>query len=434
MDPGDDQDEFLTDEELARRRAMAGGAPGVGSVAPGAPAVQVPQQPAPAAPKIAMPAQAAAPAVSAGVIAPAKTQLAQDQAEQQRLQTTGSGVHQFGENHHILGPILKALDIAGSIISPRLAVNIPGTTMHHEGLLAQNRRQIGGDIQQQQEQAETANQQEQLTEAPQKLALEDRKQTLAEQNANQPKPKEESWEVMPGFQGPNGEPILYEKNSGQQRLATAVPGAKVSKQPNTRPDTPEQQAIDYYTTHGKTLPQAIQQYAKDTQKPERDPAGGVGTWALDEDAQGKPIMFNSKTAETKAAPQNINKPGTYEKRFGPARDAVQYASDYMEGKNFTGPGDEALMEKFFEVAKPSTGFRMSQPQQNMLMETRDAYQGIVARGKHLLSPNAPYFDDTQRANIVKTMNDIVAAKEHAGGQAPAQSKQQPANNDPLGIR
>jgi hypothetical protein len=145
-----------------------------------------------------------------------------------------------------------------------------------------------------------------------------------------------------------------------------------------------------------------------------------GTWSVQEDPTGKPILFNNKSGEVKDAPAAIAKPGTYQKNMGGAEESVQYAKDYLGSQNFTGPGDEALMEKFFDVAKPSTGFRMTQPQMNMLNGARDAYQGLIAKGKHLLSPNAPYFDDTQREHIVKTMDDIIKAKrEVRGGSAPS---------------
>lgn len=135
----------------------------------------------------------------------------------------------------------------------------------------------------------------------------------------------------------------------------------------------------------------------------------TGTWSIQEDSEGKPIEFNSKTGATRAV-SGLQKSGTQakkdaalEKQIGPARDAVNYADAYQQSGNFTGPGDEALMEKFFEVAKPSTGFRMTQPQMDMLMHSRDAVQGLIARAKHTLTPNAPYFDDEQRRNIVSTM-------------------------------
>lgn len=141
----------------------------------------------------------------------------------------------------------------------------------------------------------------------------------------------------------------------------------------------------------------------------RQGAGQAGSWQLSEDKDGNPILFNSKTAQTQPAP-GIHKPGTFQKEFGGAAESLQYANNYMTSGKFTGTGDEALMEKFFDLAKPSSGFRMTQPQMDMLNHARSAMQGLGAQVKHYLSPEAPYFDDTQRKNIVQTMNDIITAK------------------------
>jgi hypothetical protein len=113
--------------------------------------------------------------------------------------------------------------------------------------------------------------------------------------------------------------------------------------------------------------------------------------------------------------------------------AQQYADDYLAKKQFTGAGDEALMEKYFELAKPSSGFRMTQPQIEMLTMARDLMGGMEAKAKHLFSPNAPYFSDTQRQQIVETMKNIGAAGDEARGgmvtmKAPnGQTKQVPAS-------
>ena len=103
--------------------------------------------------------------------------------------------------------------------------------------------------------------------------------------------------------------------------------------------------------------------------------------------------------------------------------AQQYADDYMASKQFTGPGDEALMEKYFELAKPSSGFRMTETQIQMLMKARDIMNSLAAQGKHLFSPDSPYFSDTQRQQIVQTMKNLQKAREEVkpqagGGNAP----------------
>lgn len=128
------------------------------------------------------------------------------------LQATGAPVsHKTGFG----GGLLKVLDAAGNVIVPGVMANIPGTTMHQhfaeEGALNQAKAQTG--IQDTQSQIAQRNSQVQLAQAK---AVQE----------GQPKPKEEEWGVVPNVQGPNGEPVQQEKNSGQIRLAP-VQGATV---------------------------------------------------------------------------------------------------------------------------------------------------------------------------------------------------------------
>lgn len=165
-----------------------------------------------------------------------------------------------------------------------------------------------------------------------------------------------------------------------------------------------------------------------------------GTWTLDEDSQGNPALFNSKTGQMKAAPPGLAKSGTKakndaatEKLIGPARDAQQYANDYLANGRFTGAGDEALQEKFFELAKPTTGFRMTQPQIDMLQNSRSWMQSLGAHARH--ATTGTWFNDEQRKQIVSTMKDLADAKmkgqTHAGASGGGGASANP--NDPLGI-
>lgn len=69
-----------------------------------------------------------------------------DRAELDRLRSTGSGVDQFMHRHHILGPIVKGLSIAGSILSPGAAAAIPGTDLHHQVLVNRAEGNVQQDI------------------------------------------------------------------------------------------------------------------------------------------------------------------------------------------------------------------------------------------------------------------------------------------------
>jgi hypothetical protein len=95
-----------------------------------------------------------------------------------------------------------------------------------------------------------------------------------------------------------------------------------------------------------------------------------------------------------------------EKALGPKRDALNYANDYLGRGIFTGPSDEALQDKFFELAKSSSGFKMTGAQIKQLNDSRDLINSMKARAKHAFSPNAPWFADQQRQQIVATMNNL----------------------------
>jgi hypothetical protein len=177
---------------------------------------------------------------------------------------------------------------------------------------------------------------------------------------------------------------------------------------NQKPDTPQQQTFDDLLNQGLT---PIQAYEKIREKP-----GGTtinqGTWTLDEDpTTGKPVLFNSKTGETKDAPAGVAKAGTFAKAQAstePAKQALDYATNYGNMPVHTGPGDEALMEKFFELAKPSTGFRMSQQQMDMLKNAQSTMGGMEAHLRHMTT--GTWFSDNQRKQIVSTMGDLARAK------------------------
>jgi hypothetical protein len=97
---------------------------------------------------------------------------------------------------------------------------------------------------------------------------------------------------------------------------------------------------------------------------------------------------------------------------------MQDADDYLTNGSFTGAGDEALQEKFFELAKPSVGFRMTAPQMQMLQDSRSWMGSIEAHMRH--ATTGTWFSDDQRKQIVQTMKQLGEAKKKAlasGGQS-----------------
>ena len=157
-------------------------------------------------------------------------------------------------------------------------------------------------------------------------------------------------------------------------------------------------------------PQVMKKYSD--LKRDKSGEASIGTWTLQEGPGGKPVLFNTKTSEMKDAPAGLQPRGT-EAKTAPERDAITYAENYIKGGKFTASGDEALMDQFFALAKPK---RMNAQQNEILMKGRNAIQGLKAQATHLISPDAPYFDDTQRQNIVQTMRDLATSQgAHTGG-------------------
>lgn len=90
------------------------------------------------------------------------TKLATDQAELQRLQTTGAGVNQV-KNPWLRG-LGKAADIAGTILAPGIAAAIPGTTVHNWQLQKQAGGRVAADTTAQQAAAQLADTQSQTAQ------------------------------------------------------------------------------------------------------------------------------------------------------------------------------------------------------------------------------------------------------------------------------
>jgi hypothetical protein len=105
---------------------------------------------------------------------------------------------------------------------------------------------------------------------------------------------------------------------------------------------------------------------------------------------------------------------------------INFVNDYLAGKNFTGPGDEALLEKYFDLAKPSSGFRMTQSQIELLQKGRSWIEGAKAKAGYI--EGGKLFSDQQRQQIADTMKMLAKAKGAGGGNAvPARPSAVPAN-------
>lgn len=137
------------------------------------------------------------------------------------------------------------------------------------------------------------------------------------------------------------------------------------------------------------------------------------------------ISVQSQTDRENAAAQKQQGPET----------AVAFANDYMakdaNGKYImerTGSNDEALMEKFFEMAKPSSGFRMTEAQMNMLRQARSWKDSLEAQIRHVVS--GTWFSDEQREQIAQTMIALGKADDEARSSRPSRSRGKQQSSQP----
>lgn len=345
----------------------------------------------------------------------APTHRTELEARQQQLDK-GSGIAQFQQRHPVIGGIARVAAGVGSAMFPGVAMAIPGTDLHHQVLENENARELKGLDESEQSQAQTRS-------APIEDAYKQAQtgKTIADTAAmGAPKPKEEEWSVVPNMVGPNGQLVQQEKNSGQIRFAPGLSGVGPTKA--EKPDTPEQQFYDSPEEKSKTQTQKTQDWAKASQRPEQ-PQKPQQQLVIGPDGKVIELHPGDTIPEGAQSIQGLEKSS----QAGEASQAaMNYANDYMAGKQFTGAGDEALMEKYFELAKPSSGFRMTQPQIEMLTKAQDIMNSVVAKGKHLFSPNAPYFSPELRQQIVSTMTTL----QHAKTEKPATAQGGGGNKPP----
>jgi hypothetical protein len=283
----------------------------------------------------------------------------------------------------------KAGNIAGDILAPGTMANIPGTDLNKQITRAgdENRFQRATQEETQQQKADT---------------------------------EQEGVEQRPEIAAATGEAkgrLEAQKEADADKRAQANLDSQDSRA-TQRDSEAEKRQTQTFAHQDEMLQKRLDEMNKK--------AGEAGTWQLAEDKDGKPIFYNSKTGQQKDA-GGIQRSGAQEKKtaaeekeFGPARAAQQYADDYLANGRFTGSGDEALQEKFFELAKPTTGFRMTQPQIDMLQNSRSWMNSAEAHLRHMAT--GTWFSDEQRKQIAQTMKDLGAAKVKASGTGQPQGQ------------
>lgn len=221
----------------------------------------------------------------------------------------------------------KVGNIAGDIAIPSVMANLPGTdynnALQHQNRVQQLTELQARDAQDSADTTETALKQAQTGEAQAK--------TKALQNPTDKPDAVEFQQTDHGLMRIDkitgaATPVTY---NGQ----TLQPKATAEKDANL-----PQQYLDAISSGDMKKAAMIKQVIHDTStQPKIDVhagegGGNAGTWALQEDSDGKPILFNGKTGEVRQAPPGLQKSGTFAKNAKPTADE-QRRADLSENLN-----------------------------------------------------------------------------------------------------
>jgi hypothetical protein len=206
-------------------------------------------------------------------------------------------------------------NIAGDIFAPTVMANIPGTQMNRDlqehGLAKRLNSEISQQSQEAYQGAETGKTQEETAEMPGKAASEEGLQgaetghTEAETAAMQ-NPQYEVHDTAAG-------PLFVNKKTGAAQHLS-VDGLPVGPKIQTKTIPLQIGGKPHQVLINDETGEPIRDLGESGEKP---PVTNVnaGTWSVQTDTSGNPILLNSKTGETKPAPPNLaRKPNAEEQK------------------------------------------------------------------------------------------------------------------------
>lgn len=145
-----------------------------------------------------------------------------------------------------------------------------------------------------------------------------------------------------------------------------------------------------------------------------------GSWQLEEDGAGKPLLFNNKTGKTEAAPEGLAKTGTHTKANAPYQQVVDDATTAhqlaAEAEAGNAPADVDLALAFFKAMKGTgSGIRFTQSEQNLIMGARSSAGDLQGVAQKVMGGGQKFTPD-QRNKILRVI-DIHAqqAQNHLNG-------------------
>jgi hypothetical protein len=179
---------------------------------------------------------------------PIEARTTTDQTKLAHDTSTGSGIQQFQQRHPILGGIARVGAGVGSALFPNIAAAIPGTDIHHQVVLNQDRKAVGEDLGEQQKTAQTGET-EARTEQAEAAAAKDRADAAVagQGKATKPEPIFDKAGNIVGFN--TGTDLLSLNSPGlTPEMKTIAQAAKPKAAPS---ETQEQNKLAFQGVIGK---------------------------------------------------------------------------------------------------------------------------------------------------------------------------------------
>lgn len=372
------------------------------------------------------------------------TQFEQDQQKQTDL-NKGDGIHQFSQKHHIAGPILRALNVIGSVAAPNVAQFVPGTSLHHRLLVNENNNDLKRDTQQAHQQAETAHLNQETADAgkpkvggtPDEVTLHD---LMAGDNGN-PRVNPDTGKpysyleaygavkqaaadtktpTVPEGEKPLGDKVTQANKMLEQRWQIRHPNQPLSPTYTLPPNATQKD----YDRIDKAL--EAEERANGT-KAQQDTANEMRRQTFDLMRQGASDRHDAAQAKTKEA---------LAKKLQPMQDTLDEIAESREyAASPSATNDYGLLMNFIGVTKPESlaKLRLNQNEVKLAQGTRGLLGDLEATKQKL--SNGETLTPDQRKSILDTMG-IVEKYAHrrignmSSNAQPADDQQQGAGATP----
>jgi hypothetical protein len=340
----------------------------------------------------------------------------------------------LGQAYPLAGKLLGGAAEVGGFLgntlanaAPGIGREIPGTTLNHNMLLGQANTALTQDVGNAQKEAQTAseNATAQKTEAETPEVVPEAEARIGQENATAGHENAETANLQnpPAKfeETPAGPMMIHPDGTAQHVTVDGKPiGApiKLTYQTVDAADGPHVYGVNEQG-------QKVVDLGKHYERPAVNVnAGEKNLWSVPQPDGSKKVVelhpgdkIPSGAVSLAGQSQQNSKEGSAD---APTISALKFANDYLKGGQYTGPSDEALQDQFFQMAKPSTGFRMNQAQIDQLHRMQSWVNS--AKGAAYHAQTGTWFSPEQRKEIVQTMNDLGKSK---GIQVPGDNSSGP---------